>query len=93
MFTRIKFLKRNAIIKNFSLFSKIKQHNKSDELAVSEAYNSFKNIDQDNIFPEYESEKNKVKKSGKKLTPEELEILKNLPKQTISNDSTIINYL
>lgn len=88
MFTKVNIFRKNLLFKNFSLFSKIKKHSKSEEVAGAQVFQNLKNPDEISIEIEEPLNENlakaKNKKSSKGLTERELEILKNLPKQTIS---------
>ena len=88
MFTKVNIFRKNFLFKNFSVFAKIKKHNKSEELASNQPFKNMKSpdeinieIDETNKFP---SNKKINKKDSKILTERELEVLKNLPKETIS---------
>lgn len=90
MFTKVNIFRKNLLFKNFSMFSKIKKHSKSEEVAGAQVFQNMKNPDEINIeiddsANENLAKANKNKKSSKGLTERELEILKNLPKETLSN--------
>jgi hypothetical protein len=89
MFTKVNIFRKNLLFKNFSIFSKIKKHSKSEEVAGAHVYQNMKNPDEINIeiddSPNDNLYKANNKKSSKGLTEKELEILKNMPKETISN--------
>jgi len=89
MLTKVNLFRKSLLIKNFSLLSKIKKHGKSEEISTAQVFQNLKNPDDLKIEIENEpkiinSKKEKFNKNPKALTEEELEILKNLPKETIS---------
>jgi len=90
MFAKVIFFRRNTIFKSFSIFSKIKKHTRSEEVVGAKVFQNMKNPDEINIEIDEDSPKDnltnlKNKNKSKGLTQRELEILKNLPKETISN--------
>lgn len=88
MLTKLNIFNKCLLFKNFSVFSKLKKFQKSEELSNSEVYKNIRNPEEIKVEleePRLKTGRTKLKKDSKSLTPEELEILKNLPNQTISN--------
>ena len=68
MFTKVNIFKKNLLSKNFSIFSKIKNHNKSEDIGTAQLFQNLKKPDELKIEIE---EPNKILtqkgKSKKKL--------------------------
>ena len=88
MFTKFKTSNiTNIIHKNFSIFQKIRKFTKSAEYKSTEGLSSSKNPDDIKVEydrPKQQNNPTKQFKSKTGLTSEELRVLKNLPKETIS---------